>query len=332
MKGWYKQLRNRCERSWFKNAKANQLYDYLKDVAYVNDSQYRGVVVRRGSCPTTRAEMMEATGQTYAEIRTSLKLLQDYGEIIVKASNKFTIITICDYDALPTSDDLFSAYDVQPRSNQGLTKVQLESNQSLTTPIYNKRNTEDKNINNNLRSHYIPSKTERDNAKSLIYEIKEIYNSTFKGVLREWQRLSDKMAAKVETCIMRFGRQSIDMVFDQIKHEQTNLNKNGFVPDFDFIFSINQYETYLERYKLRIKKKAAVEPPQQKKQEPVGLIDAHLIPEDERRKDRKLVVTGMVKFHEDNPGETFVLGSLIKIYESGEMAQLGIDWKPSQKQ
>ena len=261
MKGWHKQLRNRWERPWFKNAKANQLYDYLKDVAYVNDGQYCGVVVRRGSCPTSRAEMMEATGQTYAEIRTSLKLLQDYGEIIVKGSNRFTIVTICDYDALATSDDLFSAYDIQPTSNQGLTEVQPESNQSLTTPIYNKRNIEDKNINNNLISHYIPSKTERDSAKSLIYEIKEIYNSTFKGILREWQRLSDKMAAKVETCIMRFGRQSIDMVFDQIKHEQLNLNKNGFVPDFDFIFSINQYETYLERYKLRMKKKQQHEQP-----------------------------------------------------------------------
>lgn len=251
--GWHKQLRNRWERPWFKNAKANQLYDYLKDVAYVNDSSYCGVVVRRGSCPTTRAEMMEATGQTYAEIRTSLKILQDYGEIIIKGSNRFTIITICDYDALTTSEDLFSAYQVQPTSNSSLAEVQQESSRGLTPPIYIKegRIIED---NNNLRSHYIPSKTERDNSKRLIYEIKEIYNTTFKGVLREWQRLSDKMVAKVETCLTRFGRQSVDMVFDQIKHEQLNLNKNGFVPDFDFIFSLKQYETYLERYKLRTKK------------------------------------------------------------------------------
>ena len=252
--GWHKQLRNRWERPWFKNAKANQLYDYLKDVAYVNDSSYCGVVVRRGSCPTTRAEMMEATGQTYAEIRTSLKILQDYGEIIIKGSNRFTVITICDYDALTTSEDLFSAYNVQQESNSSLAEVQQESNRGLTPPIYIKegRIIED---NNNLRSHYFPSKTERDNSKRLIYEIKEIYNTTFKGVLREWQRLSDKMVAKVETCLTRFGRQSVDMVFDQIKHEQLNLNKNGFVPDFDFIFSLKQYETYLERYKLRTNKK-----------------------------------------------------------------------------
>lgn len=269
MRGWHKQLRNRWERPWFKNANANQLYDYLKDVAYVNDSPYHGIIVRRGSCPTTRAEMMEATGQTYAEIRSSLKLLLDYGEILVKSSNKFTIVTICDYDALTTSDDLFSTYDVQPMSSQGLADVQLESNQTQTTPIYIKegRNIED---NNNLRTHFIPSKIERDNAKSLIYEIKEIYNTTFKGILREWQRLSDKMAAKVELCITRFGRQSIDMVFDQIKHEQLNMNKTGFVPDFDFIFSVKQYETYLERYKLRMKKQTAPQPQTAKS---VGIIE-----------------------------------------------------------
>jgi hypothetical protein len=64
------------------------------------------------------------------------------------------------------------------------------------------------------------------------------------------------MTSKVYMCIQRFGRQSIDMVFDQIKHEQLNLNKNGFVPDFDFIFNLKQYEIYLERYKMRIGRKS----------------------------------------------------------------------------
>ena len=260
---YYRQLCNVYDRVWAKDAKMVSVYLYLHCCAYVQDGELHGIKIRRGSCLTSRTAIMEATGLSEADVKSRLKLLANYGEIIRDSSNLGTIITVCDYDNYSGSDDLFSL----SLSNQSPNEVpsQLPSqlpSQSPTTPI-NRNN--GIIVNNNLRTHYIPSKIERDNAKSLIYEIKEIYNTTFKGVLREWQRLSDKMVAKVEMCITRFGRQSIDMVFEQIKHEQTNLNRNGFIPDFDFIFSLNQYETYLERAQLRRKKQTEQEvQPQQK--------------------------------------------------------------------
>ena len=255
---YYRQLCNVYDRVWAKDAKMVSVYLYLHCCAYVQDGELHGIKIRRGSCLTSRTAIMEATGLSEADVKSRLKLLANYGEIIRNPSNLGTIITICDYDGYCGSDDLFSFNS----------SSELPS-QSPTTPIYRNNGII---VNNNLRTHYIPSKIERDNAKSLIYEIKEIYNKTFDGILREWKRLSDKMVAKVEICIARFGRQSIDLVFEQIKHEQLNMNKNGFVPDFDFIFSINQYETYLERAKLRLKKKHnAVEEPQQRQN--VGIFE-----------------------------------------------------------
>lgn len=267
---YYRQMCNLYERPWAKDAKMVSIYLYLHCCAYVQDGELHGIRIRRGSCLTSRTAIMEATGLSESDVKIRLKLLADNGEIIRNSSNLGTIITVCDYDGYCGSDDLFSfnLSNELPSQSPSQSPNELPS-QSPTTPIYRNNGII---VNNNLRTHYIPSKIERDNAKSLIYEIKEIYNKTFDGILREWKRLSDKMVAKVEICIARFGRQSIDLVFEQIKHEQLNMNKNGFIPDFDFIFSINQYETYLERAKLRLKKKHnAVEEPQQKQS--VGIIE-----------------------------------------------------------
>lgn len=262
MSGWYKQQRNRSERPWFKNAKAAQLYDYLKDVAYVVDGQYEGLRIRRGSCPTTRAEMMEATGQTYAEIRSSLNTLLSYGEIIVRASNRFTIVTICDYDACGTQTDLFEDYSVQPTSNESLAVVQPESNRSLTSPIYIK----EERIEDSLISPYSPYKTEREK-EDVALEVKKRYNKFFDGVLPPLLRLHLPVRNMVMECIRRFGMQSIDIVFEQVMQEKfsTGGGKTGFIASFQFIFEPANFQKYLERAQLRRKK-------QQPQQKGVGTV------------------------------------------------------------
>ena len=245
---WYKQDRNVFERVWAKDAKMVSVYLYLHCCAYVQDGRLYGQIVRRGSCLTTRTAVMEATGLTESEVKLRLRRLADYGEIIVRTSNKGMVITVCDYDGYNEPEDIFSL-------NQSTETTPQTT--PWTPPLYiidNKR--ED---NNSLRSHFIPSKTE--NNKDAIYEIKARYNKTFAGVLRTWERLSSDMCHKVECCIGRYGRQSVDMVFDQVLHEKFSLGDNdtGFIADFAFIFKLKNYEGYLGRYELRQKKRRAAE-------------------------------------------------------------------------
>lgn len=251
MSGWYKQQRDLHDRVWAKDAKMVSVYVYLHERAYVRDGMLHGQVIRRGSCPTSRAAIMESTGLTEEEVKMRLKNLKDYGEIIVKPTNKGMIITCCDYDGCNESEDLFG-FNLSDEPTTKTTGQPTTGDTTQTTPHIEYKKEEYKN---NLRSHSIPSKTERDNSKKLAYEIKGIYNKVFEGLLEEWKRLSDKMVIKVEICVTRFGRQSVDMVFEQIKWEHLNMNKSGFVPDFDFIFRVEQYERYLTRYKARVSRR-----------------------------------------------------------------------------
>ena len=260
MSGWWKHDRDMFTRSWAKDPKTVSVYDYLHCVAYVCDGMLHNQRIRRGSCPTSRAAIMEATGLSAQEVRTRLRKLLEAGEIIVKPTNFGNIVTVCDYCMFDATNDLFELNSTNEEQPQQPTR-----NNPSNQPLYIKegRITED-----SLRTHFVPSKTERE-TRDVALDVKKLYNQIFAGELRKWERLSADMRIKVDTCIRRYGRQSVDMVFDQVKHEKFSLGENdtGFIADFAFIFKLANYEAYLGRYELRIKKNKKKQEPQQQETE-----------------------------------------------------------------
>lgn len=270
MGSWYKRQRNIPERPWFKDAKVLQLFDYLEATAYVTDGSFEGVVVHRGSCPTTRPEMMEATGLSYKEVDRCLRMLKSYGEITVKGYCRFSIITICGYDSYNTPLSLFG-------TTEGTATGTTEGTTEGTAHLF----TIEERYKDNLISPYSPYKKEREK-KAL--EVKNKYNKVFDGKLQPCIRLTMPTKLMVMECIDRFGVQSIDMVFDQVLSEPFSLGKNstGFIASFQYIFTPKRFQEYLERAQLRLKKaQASACKPQQS----VGSIEEHLMPQRQSKED-----------------------------------------------
>jgi hypothetical protein len=271
MSGWYKQQRSIVGRPWFKDAEAVQLYMFLKSTAYVVDGPYMGQVIRRGSCPTTRPDIMEATGLSYKKVDRCLKLLASYNEIIVRGNNKFSVVTICDYDRLNASEDLFDAYTELQENDKGTTKELPEYDKGTTNDTAHLLNKEYKNIEEykSLITPYSPYKTERE-SEDFALEVKKRYNKLFDGVLPPLIRLHLPIRNKVMECVRRFGKQSVDIVFDQVRHERFSMgdNKTGFIASFQFIFEPAEYQKYLERAQLRKKRQAETQQAPETKTEP----------------------------------------------------------------
>jgi len=304
--GWYKQQRNIPERAWFKDANMVLLYTYLKATAYVADGKYEGVTVRRGSCPTTRAEMMEATGLSYKQVDNCLKKLIGYNEIFVKGYNRFSIVTVCDYDACNHTNTLFDDYEEQQRYSKGI--------------IYNIQ--EERREEDTLISNSIPYKKERESS-DVALEAKKRYNKEFAGILPPCIRLSTSTRIAVEECLRRFGLQSVDMVFAQIKTEKFHMgdNKTGFIANFTFIFTPKNYQQYLERAQLARQKKESK--PQQTTD-----IFANVEPAKSPQEKRRDFLMGWVEAERQR--QTARGQELLKFcYESGELEKLQIDWKPN---
>ena len=256
MSGWYKQQRNLSQRAWFKDASMVQLYHYLKERAYVTDGYYEGKIIRRGSCPVTRSEIMEVTGLSYRTLDRVLSKLVSYGEIIVKGNNRFSVITVCDYDGYDGQESLFGTADgIAGGTTDGIAGGTTDGTTHLLT-IEGRRKKEEEL----LVSPYSSYKKDKE---GLAYEIKERWNRDFDGKLKPVQRLTMPIKMAVMACIDRFGKQSIDLVFEQVDIER---EKTGFVASFQFVFEVINYQGYLKRAQVRIHKRET--PQQQTSQSP----------------------------------------------------------------
>jgi biotin operon repressor len=136
--GWILLSRNLLKWGWFDKSEMVHLWIYLLLAANVESKKWHGVTVERGQIVTGRKKLKAATGISEQTIRTCLQRLQDTGEITIKSTKQYTLITICNYADYQDYDP-----NNQPTTNQQSTNNQPTTNQQLTTTI---------TINNNNNS------------------------------------------------------------------------------------------------------------------------------------------------------------------------------------
>ena len=89
---------------WWSDINTFRLFMYMLISAYWKDGNYKGKIIERGSFPSSISELSKETNLSVMEIRTSLKHLQLTGEITSKATNKFTIFTVVNYNLYQTDN------------------------------------------------------------------------------------------------------------------------------------------------------------------------------------------------------------------------------------
>ena len=113
-KGYVKIYRKMLDWGWFQDGNMLKAMLWFIINANTQDSEYRGIPVRRGSLVTSRKELSAKWSGTRRhervseqEVRTILKRLQCSGEIVVNATSAFTLITVCKYDLYQGNNNIF---------------------------------------------------------------------------------------------------------------------------------------------------------------------------------------------------------------------------------
>lgn len=83
---------------WYKDSNTLHLFVDLLLEANYEDSKVGFETIKRGQCLTSLKRINENTGLTYQQIRTSLTKLEKSGEINKQTTNRYSIITINNYD------------------------------------------------------------------------------------------------------------------------------------------------------------------------------------------------------------------------------------------
>lgn len=145
MEGWVKIYRKLKEWQWYHLSEMVHLFIHLLIEANHEDKMWRGTEIKRGQCIVGREELSRQTGISEQTIRTCLKRLKSTSEITIKSTNRFSIVTICNYDDYQDKDN-DTNQQINQQSNQQLTNNQPATNQQLTT---NKNEKNEKNKRNN---------------------------------------------------------------------------------------------------------------------------------------------------------------------------------------
>lgn len=142
-RGWIKIYRSLLDWEWFDDAETVRLFIYILLSANYEDKKWRDMMVERGQTIIGIEALAKRLKTTRQKIRTRLEKLEKYGTIRTAATNRFTIITICNYDSYQDGCE-----PLQPSDNQQITNSLSEfqptnnqqNNRNLTTTK------EDKNI------------------------------------------------------------------------------------------------------------------------------------------------------------------------------------------
>ena len=104
MNGWIKLHRKFLTWEWYQNSHMVHLFIHLLLNANHEPCRWQGIEVQRGQLVTGRKKLSDQTGISEQSVRTCLNYLKSTNEIASKSTNKFSIITICNYDSYQLID------------------------------------------------------------------------------------------------------------------------------------------------------------------------------------------------------------------------------------
>lgn len=106
--GWVKLHRRFLHWEWADNPDMVALWIHLLLMSNHDSQKWHGINIERGQCLTGRIKLAKTTGLSPRSIRTCLTKLKTTGELTIKSTNQYSIITICNYDkyqTIPTRND-----------------------------------------------------------------------------------------------------------------------------------------------------------------------------------------------------------------------------------
>lgn len=139
--GYIKIHRSIWEWEWHDDPLTMSLWLFLLSNANYEDVRWHGIEVLRGQLVTSVASIVAYTGLTTQQVKVRLNRLEKSEQIVVKTTNKYSIITICNYE----SYQCLVGDEQQTNNNQATNKQQSNNNQ-ITTIEERKERKEDNSI------------------------------------------------------------------------------------------------------------------------------------------------------------------------------------------
>ena len=219
--GWLKIFRKIKKWKWYQKSEMVHLFLHFIFSANHEDKEWQGQTIKRGQFITGRNKLNTETGISAQTIRTCINRLKSTNEITSKSTNKFTIITVINYDKYQL--------DIKKSTSKitsKLTNHQPTTNQQLTT---NKNDKNDKNDKNNEKDNPVAS------AKPPQIDVSSSYKK------KKTLEIISKFVEKVELDYS-FKPETDKSDFKRIYELLERYTEQDLLNIMDFYFNCDKYE------------------------------------------------------------------------------------------
>lgn len=129
--GFIKAWRRILKWEWYKEGNTIRVFMHLLFTANFKQNKWQGIIIKAGQTVTSYAKLSEETGISVQSVRTSINRLISTGEITYQSTNKYSVITICNWALYQSNDEnLTNSLTSIPTNNQQTTNKQLTTNKN----------------------------------------------------------------------------------------------------------------------------------------------------------------------------------------------------------
>ncbi|ROS85195.1 hypothetical protein EEK90_03365 [Muribaculaceae bacterium Isolate-036 (Harlan)] len=226
--GWIRLYRKMTEWRWYGLPNMMAVFIHLLLTANHKDGYSFGVEIKRGQVMTSEDGIMRSIKIKRGALRVCLKKLEETGEIIRSTTNKYSIITICNYDSYQSateSNNQQIAIEQPADEHQPDIKPTSEEHQPATNKN-NKNKKNDKNEENERKEESITLQKAKEDFEIFrkAYPGKKRGLDTefanFKKKHRDWQKVLPLLLPAAQG----YAEQTRGKPKEYIKHLQTWIN------------------------------------------------------------------------------------------------------------
>ena len=246
MASWIKIHRELLQWEWFEKAEMVQLFLYLLLKAGNKDKQWQGIQVKRGQLVTSNGSIRRDLGLSEQQVRTCLKRLISTGEITYQATNRYVIVTICNYDRYQSIESVANEQSNEQSNTQATCEQRAINEQSTTSKEV--KNIKKERIYIESNDITLPSPSNEEEAlKPKIEQVQwkkivEAWNNTCKSFPKVFS-ISENRKNKIRLRLAEMG--GGDKAFEILtaiflKMESSPFlkgdNRRGWKASFDWLF------------------------------------------------------------------------------------------------
>ena len=141
MEGWVKIHRKFLNWEWYQNTEMVRIFLHFLLSANHENNNWQGIIVKKGQVVIGRKKLSKTLGISQRTIRTCLSRLKTTNEITTETTNKYTIITLINWEKYQHISNKTTS-----KTTSKLTNDRPANDQQTTTNKNDKKDKKDKNL------------------------------------------------------------------------------------------------------------------------------------------------------------------------------------------